>query len=69
MAKKAQQLTLGLIITDPQSYRLQQQRKSRKCLSCSSTFDSEGPGNRICCQCKGHEVFSSIPDYSISASF
>lgn len=28
-------------------------RKKRKCLSCERMFNSSGPGNRICNQCKG----------------
>ena len=26
--------------------------KERKCMSCSKTFVSEGPGNRLCSRCK-----------------
>jgi hypothetical protein len=66
---KVQQLTLGLIIVDPDAYRLQQQRRDRKCLSCAGMFRSSGPGNRICAPCKGLEAWSSPADYAIHASF
>jgi len=66
---KIQQLDLGLIIMDPLEFQQQQQRKGRKCLSCSRTFQSSGPGNRICVPCKGLEAWSSPADYAIHASF
>ena len=28
--------------------------RPRACLCCSSTFDSEGPHNRLCDTCRGH---------------
>jgi len=29
-----------------------QEKKSRRCLKCNAEFESEGPHNRICPQCK-----------------
>lgn len=66
---KIQQLTLGLIVMDPDAYRQQQKMKPRKCLSCSEMFASSGPGNRICCGCKQLEAWSTPTDYAVSASF
>jgi hypothetical protein len=66
----AEQLSFGLVILDPQAHRLQSMCKSRKCLSCSSDFQSSGPGNRICPRCKSSEAFHSSPDaFSIHAAF
>jgi hypothetical protein len=64
------QLDFGLIVLDPQKHRLQAMQKSRKCLSCSSSFASSGPGNRICPRCKSSEAFTCSPDaFSIHAVF
>jgi hypothetical protein len=49
---KHDQLSFGLIVTDPQAYRIQAMRQSRRCLSCDRQFSSHGPGNRICLLCK-----------------
>jgi hypothetical protein len=63
----AEQLTSGLIITDPAA---QLARKDRRCLSCSGMFASNAPGNRICRGCKSTEVFQSSPNsFSVHASF
>jgi|1186.fasta_scaffold949254_2 hypothetical protein len=58
----AEQLSFGLIVTDPEAHRQQLARKSRRCLSCDSSFQSTGPGNRICSRCKSTEAFHSSPD-------
>jgi predicted RNA-binding Zn-ribbon protein involved in translation (DUF1610 family) len=64
-----EQLSFGLLITDPQAYRIEAQRKTRRCLSCSDDFASTGPGNRICPGCKDHEIWrSNVTDYSIAAA-
>jgi hypothetical protein len=66
----AEQLSFGLLILDPQAHRLQAMCKPRKCLSCQSTFDSSGPGNRICTNCKGRDAWSSSPDaFAIHSAF
>lgn len=65
---KPEQFSLGVVITDPDKARQQCAKKSRKCLSCSSSFDSEGPGNRICGQCKGCVPYSSPADFSLSTA-
>jgi hypothetical protein len=54
-----EQMSFGLIITDPQAYRIQSMQKGRKCLSCSQTFQSAGPGNRICNTCKDRDVWKA----------
>jgi hypothetical protein len=61
--------TFGVIVTDPDEHRKQLARKPRKCLSCSRDFDSTGPGNRICGDCKGLVAWSTPNDFSIHASF
>jgi hypothetical protein len=53
------QLDFGLIVLDPDGYHRQQQCRDRKCLSCSRTFLSAGPGNRICLQCKDLDGWTS----------
>jgi hypothetical protein len=64
------QLSFGNIILDPDAYRIEAARKSRRCLSCSSSFASNGPGNRICLRCKSTEVFQSSPvEFSVAAAF
>lgn len=71
-AKHAQieQLSFGLVITDPDAHRLHAMRRLRKCLHCSDNFPSDGPGHRICPPCKGLEVFTSSPSsFSVYASF
>jgi hypothetical protein len=59
MAREIAQLSFGLVITDPQAYRIEAQRKSRKCLSCSDQFLSIGPGNRICLPCKDLDAWKA----------
>ena len=36
--------------------------KPRRCLRCGKMFDSQGPGNRICCRggAEGAEVFGQL---------
>jgi hypothetical protein len=64
----AEQLTFGLIVLDPEQHRLQAMCKPRRCLSCSSSFPSTGPGNRICTRCRSSELFTCSPvEYSIAA--
>jgi len=47
MAKAQQdQLSSGLVITDPEQYRVVSQHKPRRCLSCDRQFASTGSGNR-----------------------
>lgn len=66
----ADQLSFGLIVTDPEAHRAEAARKQRRCLHCSRDFASAGPGNRICTRCKGSEVFTSSPSsFSIHAAF
>lgn len=71
MAKSLpQQLDFGLVVTDPDAARQLATKRSRRCLHCSKTFDSSGPGNRICTRCKGLDAFTCMPvDFSIHASF
>lgn len=57
----ADQLSFGLIITDPQAHRAQAAQKQRRCLSCSKDFKSTGPNNRICGRCRSLEIFTSSP--------
>lgn len=64
-----EQLSFGLIVTDPQAHRLQAQRKTRKCLSCLDEFASTGPGNRICAGCKQLSAWSTPNDFSVSTAF
>jgi hypothetical protein len=65
-----EQLTLGLAILDPDAHRAQLARKYRKCLSCSTSFMSAGPGNRICTRCRASDAFTCSPvDFTIHASF
>jgi hypothetical protein len=66
----AEQLTFGLVITDPQKHRQQLACKHRMCLACSGQFASTGPGNRICSRCKSTEVFACSPvEFSVHAAF
>ena len=66
----ADQLDFGLIVTDPDAHRAQAARKQRKCLSCSKSFKSTGPGNRICVRCKGLDAFTSAPSaFTVHAAF
>ena len=37
---------------------------ARNCLSCQRVFFSEGPGNRICLQCKEREAWQSGGDFA-----
>lgn len=37
--------------------------QARHCLSCRAMFFSEGPGNRICLQCKDREAWQSGGDF------
>jgi hypothetical protein len=64
-----EQLSFGLIVTDPQAHRIEAMRKTRKCLHCSNDFLSAGPGNRICRPCKSRDVWSMPNDFSIHAAF
>jgi hypothetical protein len=64
----AEQLSFGLVITDPDAYRIEAARKSRRCLSCSTDFLSHGPGNRVCPRCRSSELFTCSPaEYSVAA--
>ena len=64
------QLDFGLIVLDPEEARRQARRKDRRCLSCSSSFSSTGPGNRICSRCRSSEAFTCSPvDFTIHAAF
>ena len=66
----AEQLSFGLIVTDPRAYRAEAAKKQRRCLSCSSTFNSAGPGNRICGRCKSTETFTCSPSsFTVHAAF
>ena len=66
----ADQLSFGLVITDPAAHRALAAQKQRKCLSCSKGFNSAGPGNRICTRCKGLDAFTSAPSaFTVHASF
>lgn len=66
----ADQLSFDLIITDPQAAAAEAARKPRKGLSCSKSFASAGPGNRICTRCKGTETFTCSPSaFTVHASF
>jgi hypothetical protein len=71
MAKaQSKQLDFGLIITDPEAHRLEMKKKGRTCLSCSQTFQSTGPGNRICSPCKELEAWTCPAAFSVhTASF
>jgi hypothetical protein len=65
-----EQLSFGLLITDPQAYRAASQRKLRDCLSCHRAFLSEGPGNRICTSCKSsRDAWSGPTAFTAAASF
>lgn len=65
----AQQLSFGLIVTDPAAHRAQLAQKVRRCLSCSSNFASSGPGNRVCNGCKSRESWTSPNEFSLVAAF
>jgi hypothetical protein len=67
--KADNQLSFGLIITDPEAHRIQAMRQPRKCLSCSKTFNSTGPGHRICSPCKDLDVWTSPNEFSVAVSF
>jgi hypothetical protein len=60
-AKHAQieQLSFGLIVTDPDRHRVEAMRRTRRCLCCSDQFNSHGPGNRICEPCKDLDGWKS----------
>ncbi|UEM08163.1 hypothetical protein JL101_036325 (plasmid) [Skermanella rosea] len=62
---KHQQLSFGLVITDPAEHRRRLLTKPRRCLSCDRTFASCGPGNRICTACKGREAWSGPADFAV----
>jgi hypothetical protein len=64
-----EQLSFGLIITDPQAHHLQAQRKTRKCLSCDAAFASTGPGNRVCSSCKSLDAWTSPAEFTVAAAF
>ena len=38
--------------------------RPRKCLKCQKMFDSEGPHNRICDECKTHEAYRGFAIYA-----
>jgi hypothetical protein len=61
--------TFGLIVTDPHAYRLEAQRKMRRCLSCNDNFASTGPGNRICGSCKSLDAWTSPAEFTVAAAF
>lgn len=63
-----EQLSFGLIITDPQAHRHASQQKLRDCLSCSRAFLSIGPGNRICTLCKSRDAWSGPTAFTVAAS-
>jgi hypothetical protein len=65
------QLDFGLIVLDPTEHRRQLACKTRRCLSCSSDFQSTGAGNRICLRCKNLDAWSggSIAEFAIHAAF
>lgn len=62
------QLSFGLIVTDPMAFRLQAMQKTRRCLACSDDFASTGPGNRICGRCKSLEAWTSPDEFSVVSS-
>jgi hypothetical protein len=68
MARSTDQLTFGLIVLDPDAHRLQEQHKTRRCLSCSDEFASHGPGNRICSPCKALVAWSTPNDFSVATT-
>ena len=37
--------------------------RPRRCLRCNKLFNSEGPHNRICDECKRHDVYSGFAVY------
>ena len=68
--QQPEQLSFGLIVTDPQAHRQRQQMKERRCLSCSSDFLSAGPGNRICMRCKDLDAWNSpAASYAVAGAF
>ena len=69
MARKAPaQLDFGLVVTDPEAHRRELGKKGRKCLSCSRTFQSTGPGNRTCGSCKEPEAWTSPTACAVHAA-
>lgn len=44
-------------------------RKPRRCLCCSKTFPSHGPGNRMCSDCRYQAGLSGFTEFSTSISF
>jgi hypothetical protein len=69
MARSTAQLSFGLLILDPDAHRLQEQYRTRRCLSCAEDFASTHAGNRICGDCKSLAVWGTPNDFSVSASF
>ena len=69
-SQQSEQLSFGLLITDPSAHRAQLAQKPRRCLSCDTAFNSTGPGNRICGRCKNTELFACSPhEFSVAAAF
>jgi hypothetical protein len=64
----AEQLSFGLVVTDPHAFKLASARKPRRCLSCDETFISRGPGNRICGRCKSLESWASPNEFAVVSS-
>jgi hypothetical protein len=63
------QFSFGLIVTDPEQYRIVSMHRSRRCLCCDRQFASTGPGHRICGPCKDLDIWSSPVEFSVSAAF
>ncbi len=66
--KRDMTASFGLIVTDPDRYRVEAMRKTRRCLSCSDYFASTGPGNRICGSCKSLDAWTSPNEFSIATT-
>jgi hypothetical protein len=44
-------------------------RKPRRCLSCDSYFNSDGPSNRMCSSCRYQAGLSGFTEFSTAISF
>jgi hypothetical protein len=67
--KRDKTASFGTIITDPERFRIESQRKLCRCLSCDDDFVSHGPGNRVCLSCKALDAWTSPNEFSVAAAF
>jgi hypothetical protein len=67
--ERFEQVAVPVAVIAPEEHLKQLAQKPRRCLHCADNFPSEGPGHRICDDCKQLPVWGTPNDFSVSAAF